>query len=424
MAIAAHGPPMPVAVHAPVYVAYPPSRPIDRLGLLALWLCGAVSGVVLFEPAPYEFVTLLTMLVFIQIGLTLPAGLIPLLFLMILQNIGYAIATAGVLSEPNTVKWAAVSGFLALTTLFFAAVVTTDTERRLNTLLNGYMFAAVIAALIGILAYLQKIPMAEYFLLYGRAASTFKDPNVFGPFLVLPGVIAMQRVVYAKRLPQALFYSLVCLVIVAALLLSFSRGAWGHFAVSAGLTLALGLVISRSPTERLRIVLLTGLGVVAIGLFVVALLSIDEIGGLFKTRAALVQDYDDPTTGRFAGHRIGALLALDNPWGIGPVQFSRIFGAEAHNSFVTSFLDGGWLGGTVWIATAAVTLMLGLRHVFVRTPWQRTYIAVYATFLGEVGESYIIDVHHWRHYYLTMALVWGLMLARRAMPPEPALAQR
>src|SRR4030095_10858899 len=98
------------------------------------WLTGAISGFVLFEPAPYEFITLLTMLLFIRIGLTFRAGLVPLLFLMILQNIGYAIATAPVVSEPDTVKWAAVSGFLALTTIFFAAVVADDTERRLNTL--------------------------------------------------------------------------------------------------------------------------------------------------------------------------------------------------------------------------------------------------------------------------------------------------
>jgi hypothetical protein len=84
---------------------------------------------------------------------------------------------------------------------------------------------------------------------------------------------------------------------------------------------------------------------------------------------------------------------------------------------VTSFLDGGWLGGVVWIVTAAVTLALGLRQVFVAAPWQRTYIAIYATFVGEVAESYIIDAHHWRHYFLTMGLVWGLMLARAPMPP-------
>jgi hypothetical protein len=162
-------------------------------------------------------------------------------------------------------------------------------------------------------------------------------------------------------------------------------------------------------------VLLAAAGVVVIALFVVALLSVPQVSSLFEQRANLLQDYDAGQTGRFGGQLRGALLALDNPLGIGPIQFTRIFGSEAHNTFVTTFLDGGWIGGSAWIATAGVTLAMGLRRVFVRVPWQRAYIAVYATFVGEVGESAIIDVHHWRHYYLAMGLVWGLMLARAPM---------
>src|SRR5262249_13437624 len=87
---------------------------------------------------------------------------------------------------------------------------------------------------------------------------------------------------------------------------------------------------------------------------------------------------------------------------------------DPHNSFLDSFSAGGWLGGFAFLALVLVTVVIGLRHVFVRTPWQPVYIAAYAAFLGEVGESYIIDVQHWRHYYLIMGMVWGLMVAGRA----------
>ena len=63
-----------------------------------------------------------------------------------------------------------------------------------------------------------------------------------------------------------------------------------------------------------------------------------------------------------------------------------------------------------------VTLLFGFRHVFVRAPWQRTYIAIYATFAAEVGESYIIDVQHWRHFYLLIGLIWGLIAVRAKLP--------
>src|SRR6202007_6890 len=90
------------------------------------------------------------------------------------------------------------------------------------------------------------------------------------------------------------------------------------------------------------------------------------------------------------------------------------FPEDPHNSFLDSFMAGGWLGGLAFIALVVVTVAIGLRHIFVRTPWQPTYIAAYAAFIGEVGESYIIDVQHWRHYYLIMGMVWGLLVAGRA----------
>ena len=38
--------------------------------------------------------------------------------------------------------------------------------------------------------------------------------------------------------------------------------------------------------------------------------------------------------------------------------------------------------------------------------------AVYAAYLG-VAESAIIDIDHWRHYFLILGVLWGLMAASR-----------
>ena len=40
--------------------------------------------------------------------------------------------------------------------------------------------------------------------------------------------------------------------------------------------------------------------------------------------------------------------------------------------------------------------------------------AVYAAFVGLVIESAIIDIDHWRHYFLILGALWGLMAATRA----------
>jgi O-Antigen ligase len=405
--------------YAPPYAPAPTPALVRRLQLGSLWLVGAVSGFVLIEPAPYEFVVMLSALVFIATGIALRAGHVALLLMLIFYNIGYAISLVPVIDFQDTAKWTAVSSFLSLTTLFYAVALADDTARRVDVLVRGYIVCAVITSLIGVLAYFKAIPGWENFILALRARSTFKDPNVFGPFLVLPGMIVMQRIMFG-RLRDVIVNGPIALIIAAGLLLSFSRGAWGHFAASAAVLLFFSFVTTRSNADRLRIIAFAALAVVALAAFVAALLSIDAVADLFKERASLVKSYDTGHLGRFNRHLLGAMMIFDHPLGVGPLQFSRYFPEDPHNSFLDAFMAGGWLGGFTFLAIVLVTVVLGFRHVFARTPWQTTYIAVYAAFLGEVGESYIIDVQHWRHYYMIMGMVWGMIVAGRIARPPPA----
>ena len=57
--------------------------------------------------------------------------------------------------------------------------------------------------------------------------------------------------------------------------------------------------------------------------------------------------------------------------------------------------------------------MFGLRFVFVARRGSRPIIAVYAAFVGVLVESVIIDSDHWRHYFLLLGVLWGLMAASR-----------
>jgi hypothetical protein len=386
---------------------------IRRLQLGALWLVAAISGFVLIEPAPYEFMIMLAALIFVATGVRIRAGHVPLLLMLIFYNVGFATSLVPVIQLDGTAKWTAVSCFLSLTTLFFAVALAEDTERRMHVYMQGYILAAVMTSIIGVLAHFRVLPNSEMFIRALRAASTFKDPNVFGPFLILPGLVVVQRIMFGN-VRAVLFNGVILLVIAAGLFFSFSRGAWGHFAASAVMMMFFLYVTTPSNSRRLRIVVFAVAGGAAIAALVLALLSLKGVDALFKERASLVQNYDAGHLGRFGRHILGALLALDHPLGVGPLQFSKYFPEDPHNSFLDSFTAGGWLAGFAFLALVLVTLVIGLRHVFVRTPWQPTYIAAYATFVGEVGESYIIDVQHWRHYYLIMGIVWGLLVAGRA----------
>ena len=46
-----------------------------------------------------------------------------------------------------------------------------------------------------------------------------------------------------------------------------------------------------------------------------------------------------------------------------------------------------------------------------RVPWQRAYLAVFSAFLGTVGESFIIDIDHWRHFWMMLGAMWGMFAA-------------
>ena len=103
---------------------------VDRLRLGSLWLVGASSGFVMIEPAPYEFLIVLSLVIFAVTGLTLRIGHLPLMFLLIFYNIGFATSLVPVVTLESTAMWTAVSCFLSLTTFFFGDELASDVVKH------------------------------------------------------------------------------------------------------------------------------------------------------------------------------------------------------------------------------------------------------------------------------------------------------
>jgi hypothetical protein len=382
---------------------------LERLRTGLLWLTGVSGAFVFIEPSPYEYASLIAIFAFAATGLALRVGIMPLALLLVLYNIGFSVAAISVLDAPKTTIWVATSWYLAATAVFFAALIAED-PRRLTPLVRGTMVAAALAALAALVGYSQIVPaLSDLFLRYGRARGTFNDPNVLGAFLIFPMLVAMGRI-FAGRRGTLSAYALVALF-ASALLLSFSRGAWAQAAFAALLMMLLSFLTSRSGAERLRIVLIAGVGVALLAGLIVLLLSFENVAALFSQRASFEQDYDLGQFGRFGRHVLGMRLALDHPLGLGPLQFHNLFVEDPHNAFLNAFMSGGWLSGLTYLALMLMTLVLGLRYAFVATPWQRAYLALYCAFAGTFAESLIIDSEHWRHFYLIVGALWGLMLA-------------
>src|SRR5258708_9629672 len=240
----------------------------------------------------------------------------PLLLLLFLVNIGYSIGAVAFFDKPEVANWIATSWYMAVTVMFFAMVVSEDTAARLDMLRRGLIVGGMIAAVAGIVGYFNLVPGGRDLLtLYERARGTFKDPNVLGAFLILPSLFVLQNVVsdhFAKS-----FRCTIALAIMAlAILLAFSRAAWGGLAITSAFMLALMVLASRPRGQRSRIIVMSVVAIIIVVMLIAALLSFDSIGEMFKQRASFDQSYYEGRFGRFVRHILSAQMALDPPFGI------------------------------------------------------------------------------------------------------------
>src|SRR5262249_22993469 len=152
---------------------------------------------------------------------------------------GYSIGAIPLLDQFDVFSWVATSWYMAVTVIFFAMVLAEDTAARLDMLRRGLIAGAMIASLAAISGYFNLVPGGHDLLtLYERARGTFKDPNVLGAFLILPALLALQGIVTA-RFGQALRSTIVLGVIAFAILLAFSRAAWGGLILTSAFMLTL-----------------------------------------------------------------------------------------------------------------------------------------------------------------------------------------
>jgi O-antigen ligase len=374
-----------------------------------LFLTILVSPLVFIEPSPYDAAVILLGFTCLLARVPFARGLLPLFLLLILWKVSGMVSLMPVVEQNKTVRYASVSVYMAFTAVIYACLFAQDSLRRLAIMRRAYIVAAVIASLTGIVGYFNLVPgAARIFLEYGRISATFKDPNVFGPFLILPLLLLLWSLLIERI---RLRHLVALFVLLLALFLSFSRGAWVNFGLSALVMIALTFLTARDSRARPRIILLTVVAATALAGLLAFAVSFDVIGDMFRERAKIAQNYDVSSSGRFALQElaIGELLAY--PFGLGPFEFARLHGLQQHNVYLQAFLVCGWLGGFAYVTLVLMTILLGLRTAFVSSPWQPYVITALAAFVGAFVEGFVIDTDHWRHFFLLLGLIWGLAAA-------------
>ncbi|RWD80523.1 O-antigen ligase family protein [Mesorhizobium sp.] len=371
----------------------------------AVFLGVFLSGFVIAEPAPYDLYMVGLIIVWCLFGLRISRAAAPLLVLLVVMNIGGMISMTQMSDIAGTPLYLSVSLFLAFTAVFFASVTSVQ-PNLYRVIFLAYVMSAVLTSLLGIAGYFHAFPGAEIFTKYDRATGAFQDPNVFGPFLVMPGIYLLYLLLTGP-IARTPLLAVPLLIITAGIFFSFSRGAWGMFGVSAILLTGALFLQSASGKFRLRVVVMT---IAAVSLLVIAMLVILQLPGvseMFSSRAQLEQSYDTARLGRFARYTIGFQMALEHPLGIGPLVFGTIFGEDTHDIWLKMLMDYGWLGFVSFLTLTCWTIAAGFRILLRDRPWQPYLLCAYVVFVGNIGLGTFIDIDHWRHVYLLLGLIWG-----------------
>lgn len=378
-----------------------------RIERASLWLLGFGGGFAFIEPSPYEYAFVLCLFVLIVGGLKLHRSALPMLVLGAVFNVGGLFSLAPFLHDADAVRFIAVSIYLLVTSIFFAAMILDRGEERFRALRAGLTLGASVAALSGIMGYFDVAGTGELFTRNDRASGTFKDPNVLGTFVIFPIVLIAQDILH-RRGRFLVNVALLALLMGGAVFLSFSRGAWGHAVGSVVMMTGLTFLLAATPRLRLRILGFVALAPVVAVAALGAALSVEEVRSMFEMRASLNQSYDVGPTGRFGSQIRSIPYLFEHPNGYGPRQFRYHWPEDPHNVYINAFASYGWIGGVSYVALILATVAVGFATVATRFSLQPLAIAVWSVLFVQILQGFTIDTDHWRHFWMLLGLIWGL----------------
>jgi hypothetical protein len=382
-----------------------------------------LMGIVRFEPAPPDIAFAVIMAVAAMTGRfrlnRVPISVRWIVGLLLVVNL---LSMLDVLVLSEALRFLFITAYLAIFSLWLTGYV--DRPSRARLVAVTWLAVGVVSAIVSVLALNLPVPGRSFIL--GsvdngqRASGLFKDPNVFGPFLV-PIALILLELRIAPKDPSPLrlrsFTSWAALLVLTlGILFSYSRAAWGNFAIALVVMLiasSLRKAGARRAMRALTALLVTG-GMAAL------LLSATGSVGFLEHRAHL-QSYD---TQRFAAQTYGWQLGWTHPVGVGPGQFHYHYPVESHSTFVRVFSEQGFMGMLLWCALLLVTLVFALRNVVAgRDTYGIGSAALLGAWCGLIFNSVVVDTLHWRHLWVVAALIWA-GTARRSLPDADRVRHR
>jgi hypothetical protein len=376
--------------------------------LVIVWIFS--GGLVMAEPSPYELAFVLVLGVSMLSGFTLHQSTLGLLVLLGCF-VPFALIAAFQVrfsTVPEALIYQSVTIFLFFTAYWIANYVADAPQQRMRAIMGAYLAVALISAILGTLGYLGI--GHDLFTRYDRAKALFKDPNVYGPFLILPAMYALQRVLVATP-TRAIWAGLAFGILLVGIFASFSRAAWGHIVISSALVFVLMFAFETHARDKVRMLSIALVGLLMLVVAGAGVFSIPQFRSFIEQRTQ-EQNYDTGESGRFGRQGYAFDLALEHPLGLGPLEFRNLrVKEEPHDTYVNVLHAYGWGGGLAFIGFIVVTVWRGLRFLAIPGPNRLLLLPLVSVFVPLAGEAAIIDIDHWRHFFLVGGLIWGVTAA-------------
>jgi O-antigen ligase len=368
----------------------------------AVALAFLLFAIVKVEPAPSDAALAVIILVAIVTGRmtmrTTPLG--PAIGIAVFLTLNL-VTCLEVIDPARAAKFMGITVYLCVFALWIPSWV--NSREHARTLVRIYVGVAVVSAAVGSLALFLPLPGHDLLTYYEgtRARALFKDPNVFGPFLVPAALIVMHEVLEPRLLRSGRLLKLAMVfVLTAGILFSYSRAAWLNLVVGV---IVMGAILGLRRGGGRRALVFLGVLVIAAVTIVVSIRVTGQLG--FLQERARFQTYDNQRFGAQAG---GIELAQRKPIGVGPGQFELVEPISAHSTYVRALTEQGVLGFVVIVALLYGTLLMALRNAVVgRDTYGIASAALLAAWCGILANSVVVDTLHWRHLWLVAGLIWA-----------------
>jgi hypothetical protein len=362
----------------------------------------ALLAVVRSEPAPSDVIFGILILTAVAGGRVLPIRVPPATGIgLVLWCFVSVLSIVNAVDMAGAARFEAISLYLVALAIFIAAIASDGPLLRRCML--AYIWSAIVSAILAIGALkVPGFPARDAFLYDpSRAMALFKDPNVFGPYLVPAAAILAEELIRPRLLGWRTWAVFVAFcVVVTGNVFAFSRAGWLNLGVACIVVVGTYAMRRRGFGRAVKLVLVLAV-CGAVGFVFLA-----ATGSLaFLQERSKLQAYD---TDRFANQASGLSHATAHVLGYGPGQAEHILAFSTHSLPIRLLVEQGILGAVLFAIVLAGTVAAGIGWAARDGDLHGIgSAAMLGSFLGLLANCPFVDTLHWRHLWLVMALIWA-----------------